>query len=161
MKEIPLANGKSFAIIDDEDFELVSKYRWTRLPVNNGNKEYVQTSTIPRITLHRLLMGFPDKPLVVDHINHNGLDNRRCNLRVVTKKNNQGNRRSARNSSSKFLGVSKNKITGKFTAQIGIGNKKTRCLGRFDNEIEAACAYNEAAKIIHGEFANLNIITNG
>ena len=158
MKQIPLANGKSFAIIDDEDFELASKYRWTRLPTNNGNKEYVQTSTTPRITLHRLLMGFPDKHLVVDHINHNGLDNRRCNLRVITKKQNQGNRRSARNSSSKFLGVSKNKRSGKFTAQIGLGNKKVVCIGRFDNEIDAAMAYNEKAKIVHGEFANLNII---
>jgi hypothetical protein len=158
MKEIPLAKGKSVTIIDDEDFELVSKYRWTRCPMNKWNKIYVQTSTEPRITLHRLLMGFPEKPLVVDHKNHDGLDNRRCNLRVITKKQNQGNRRSARNSSSKFLGVSKNKRNGKFTAQIGLGNKKTKCLGFFENEIDAALAYNEAAKIVHGEFANLNII---
>ena len=108
--------------------------------------------------MHRLIMGFPPAPLVVDHINHDGLDNRRSNLRVITKKQNQGNRRSARNSSSKYLGVSKNKKSGLFTAQIRLSDGKRICLGRFNDEIVAAMAYNRAASEVHGIFANLNVI---
>lgn len=158
MIEIPLVKGKSIALIDDEDFDLISRFKWTRLICNNGNKIYVQSSTLPRICMHRLIMGLPPHPLVVDHRNHDGLDNRRSNLRVITKKQNQANRRSVRNSSSKYLGVSWNKKRKKFTAQIGLGNNKVICLGVFDNEIDAAKCYNEKAKIVHGEFANLNVI---
>lgn len=158
MIEIPLVKGKSIALIDDEDWELISKYRWTRAICNTGNKIYVRASGYSKVSMHRLIMGYPPHPLVVDHINHDGLDNRRSNLRVITKQQNQWNRRSVRNSSSKYLGVSKNKKTGKYTASIGLGNLKVLKLGDFDNELDAAKAYNERAKYLRGEFANLNII---
>lgn len=147
---------QSIALIDDEDYDLVSKYRWCRV-TTKMNKVYAVTLDRPKISMHRLIMNcIGDKSIFIDHKNHNGLDNRRYNLRRATKAQNCKNRRSARNSSSKYLGVSKNKVTGYFTAQIGIGNKKVISLGRFTNELEAAKVYNEAAKIYHGEFANLN-----
>lgn len=147
---------QSPCLIDDGDFELVSKYRWCRV-VTKMNKMYAVTLDKPKISMHRLIMNcIGDKTIFVDHKNHNGLDNTRSNLRLATKAQNCKNRRSARNSSSQFLGVSKNKRYGFYSAAIGIGNKKVRNLGRFENEIDAAKAYNEAAKVIHGEFANLN-----
>lgn len=142
--------------IDDEDFELVSKHRWVRV-ITKMNKTYAVSLDDRKVKMHRLIMGVIDSKILVDHINHDGLDNRKNNLRLATKSQNCKNRRSARNSSSKYLGVSKNK-KGYFTAQIGLGNKKVKPLGSFSNELDAAIAYNEAAKVIHGEFANLNVL---
>lgn len=149
---------QSVCFIDDEDFELVSKYRWGRSRITRMDKVYAITLDKPIISMHRLIMNCIDsKNILVDHKNHNGLDNTRGNLRLATKAQNCKNRRSARNSSSQYLGVSLNKKTGYYTAQICLGNKKVKSLGwRFVNEEDAAKAYNEAAKIVHGEFANLN-----
>lgn len=155
--KMPIANGADFVEIDEEDYFLLKHYRWTRIVTNKGFKKYAQTSTLPRITMHRLLMGDIPEGHVVDHINHNGLDNRRCNLRVITKKQNQANRRAKRGGTSTYLGVYRNK-QGKYVASIGLGNKKTKTLGQFVSEIDAAKCYNKYARIVHGEYANLNII---
>ena len=93
--------------------------------------------------------------LVCDHINHNGLDNRKQNLRNCTITQNNANSRSARGASSKYKGVSRNKKRKKWAAYIKKGKKQTR-IGFFEDETEAAIAYDKAAKKYHGEFANLN-----
>lgn len=99
MKEIKLPSGV-IVLVDNEDFDLVSKYKWYEAKAIRKGKYYTSyavgkdgtTKERKTISMHRLIMGFPDG-LVIDHINHNGLDNRKENLRVVTVSENQKNLR--------------------------------------------------------------------
>lgn len=104
--------------------------------------------------MHRLIMNTPDH-LVCDHINHNGIDNRKQNLRNCTKKQNRANSRSLAKSSSKYKGVCWDKSCKKWCAYIKNNDKRTH-LGYFEDEAEAARAHDRAAKKIRGEFAALN-----
>ena len=94
-------------------------------------------------------------PKMLDHIDGDRLNNRIENLRLATHQQNNRNRSSNRNSSSKYLGVSWNNYRKKWEARIRI-NRKSKCLGYFDDEIEAAKVYDAAARHHHGEFANPN-----
>jgi hypothetical protein len=105
------------------------------------------------INVHRWIMNAPTG-LVVDHINNDRADNRKSNLRLVSKKQNSQNRRGQRNTSSAYKGVSRNKH-GNWQAQIKI-NGKSKHLGSFINEKCAAKAYDKAAKEAYGEFAFQN-----
>ena len=104
--------------------------------------------------MHRSIMGDP-KGMMVDHRNHNTLDNRKDNLRIVTRAENMRNTQARRGSSSKYLGVSWYKPREKWRAQISVDGKR-KYLGIFENEVEAALAYDLAAIEHFGEFANLN-----
>jgi len=106
------------------------------------------------VQLHRLIMDAP-KGLVVDHINSDGLDNRRSNLRLVTHSQNQWNRQKRKNTTSRFVGVSFYKSRGKWAAYINAAKKRIN-IGHFNSEIEAARAHDQAAVKYHGEFARLN-----
>jgi hypothetical protein len=107
------------------------------------------------VYLHREIMNAP-KRQIVDHKNGDSLDNRRANLRLATRSQNMCNRRKTKSkTSSRFMGVSFHKQKGKWAAYINLHNKRI-WLGRFKTEIEAAKAYDEAAKKYHGEFARLN-----
>lgn len=157
--EVKLTRGL-VTIIDAEDFEFVSQWKW--FASRGGNTDYAHrkqridgTHKQKTISLHRAIISAPDG-MHVDHINHNGLDNRRENLRLCTPAENRWNSKRQKGSSSDFKGVGKfNDGRAKsWAATIGAGNKiYRRC---FATELEAALWYDEMAKELHGEFAKLN-----
>lgn len=151
---IPLTQGK-YAIVDPEDYELVSQFRWTAQN-NNGYGWYARRSThkypAEHMLLHRFLMN-PPTDKVIDHINGNGLDNRRINLRVCTQGENNYNSRDT-TSRSRFKGVTWHKHTGKWQARISFGCRQTY-LGIFATEEEAYAAYCAASAKYHGEFGRI------
>lgn len=160
MRRIKLTQGQ-FALIDDIDFERISQYKWHAVKASNKHSWYANTNIWIKkdgkkirysLRMHRFLLNTP-KGKVVDHINGNGLDNRRENIRICDQKNNVCNAIAHRNSISKYRGVSLQ--SGKWKVQIQINKKKIH-LGYFDSEEEAAQVYNKAAKKYHGEFARLN-----
>jgi hypothetical protein len=106
------------------------------------------------LKMHREIMHAPDH-LVVDHIDHDGLHNRKRNLRLCTFAENCRNTRRTAPSTSKYKGVHWRKRTKKWAAAIRFDNK-TYHLGCFDTELDAGKAYDQAAKKYHGAFASLN-----
>jgi len=158
MREIELTQGY-VALIDDEDYELVSGYEWHLHRDRNAN--YARTSVSrngkrARVYMHRLIMDAP-KGRQVDHIDHDALNNRRANLRMCTASQNQGNQRKQTGTSSQYKGVCWHKEKGKWHAKIK-ANAPCRHLGYFSDETDAARAYNDAARELFGEFAELNVI---
>lgn len=158
MKKIQLTKG-FYALVDDDDFELISSFNWHYQPkrktgyaighiVINGKR------TTRR--MHRMIM----KPVgkeQVDHINGNGLDNRRLNLRITNARGNAINRRS--NPRSGFKGVRKlytcKNGAEMFIASIGPKNNH-KIIGYFNCIIKAAKAYDKAALSLYGDMAALN-----
>jgi hypothetical protein len=156
-RRIPLTQGK-YAIVDPEDFERLNKHKWCAVKSCNtfyaGRTIYVGKKNIS-IRMHREVIHPPDH-LFVDHINHNGLDNRKANLRLATCAQNNYNRIHLRKSkSSKYKGVSWKKQKKKWIVIISY-NRKNKFIGLFEDEIQAAKAYDKAAKKYHKEFASLN-----
>ena len=153
VRYIPLTRGK-YAIVDAADYEWLSQHKW----LANGDEKrgfYAGRRVGRKLQLmHRLIMNAPPGT-VVDHIDGNGLNNRRCNLRICTQKQNSRNSAPSRHSSSRFKGVYYCKRTRKWIATIGY-NGRTIHLGSFDDEIEAARAYDRKARELFGEFAYLN-----
>ena len=107
--------------------------------------------------MHRQIMAISDTKIHIDHIDQNGLNNCRNNLRLCSISQNNANRKALPNKTSQYLGVCYVSERNKWVASIS-KNNKTKILGRFFNEKSAALAYNKAAKEIHGEFARLNTI---
>lgn len=154
MREVPLTRGL-VAIVDDADFEpLLAAGPWHAYP--SGQTHYARHSRNRdcQLTMHGFLTGWPR----VDHVNGNGLDNRRGNLRLATASTNGANRGPQRNNTSGFKGVHQNRSTGRWIAQLGVGGRRLR-LGTFDTAIEAALIYDAAAREHFGEFARLNFPT--
>ena len=108
--------------------------------------------------MHRLIIDCPVN-MQTDHINGNGLDNRKSNLRVCYNYQNARNQKLRPNSNSGFKGVSLIKDRNKWVAQIKV-NGKVKYLGAYTLKEEAARAYNKAAKELFGEFAWLNKLKN-
>ena len=159
---IPLTQGK-FAIVDDEDFELLNRWKWfarksekTFYATRNATaKDCVGRRTI---RMHRVVLGLePKDKRISDHRNHNGLDNRRENLRIATRLQNQQNRKSQKGISI-YKGVHWDNINKKWRSQIQQNYKRFH-LGEFETEIEAAKSYDVAARKLFGEFAKLNFET--
>lgn len=153
MKEIKLTNGM-VALVDDEDYEQLNKYKWHAMKAGNRGLFYVtrmQAIEMP----HQILGLCVDYRQIIDHINRNLLDNRKSNLRIVTPSQAQMHRRKIMGFSSQYKGVYWAKSDEKWRAHIK-KNGLSYYLGRFDNEIDAACAYDEAAKKLFGEYSRLN-----
>jgi len=154
--KIPLGK-EMFAKVDPEDYIWLSQFRW-HCKTNINAIYAVRTITVAgkskRIFMHRLIMDTPAH-LVCDHINHDGQDNRKQNLRNCTITQNNANSRSARGASSKYKGVSWNKKRQKWAAYIKKDKKQTR-IGFFEDEVEAAKAYDLKAKELFGQYAQLN-----
>lgn len=156
MKEIPLTQGR-VTIVDDEDYPIVSLFKWWAFKIKNYH--YAATTIFisdkqTTLLMHRLIMNAPFDKLV-DHINHNGLDNRKTNMRLCTYSQNHMNGKPHKNSSSKYKGVHWSKHHKRWIAQIRKDNKQTR-MGYFHEEKAAAQAYNFVAYELFGDFAYLN-----
>lgn len=156
MKKIPMKTGK-FALVDDQDYEFVSGYNWYEQKCGHSKDNSYAYARVPmtgaRVAMHRMILE-AQKGQQIDHINGDGLDNRRANLRFATQSQNLA---SARNHKNKYRGVHWNKNLGKWQANIQV-NKKLHYLGVFTDDKEAARAYNEAAKEHFGEFAWQNTV---
>lgn len=156
-REIILTQGR-VAIVDDADFEWLNQWKWNAHD-SHGWAWYARRIHMAgegkktQIIMHRLILKAP-KGAYSDHINGNGLDNRRANLRLCNSSQNNSNRHYGWGS-SKFKGVSWDKINKKWAASIK-HNKQQIALGRFSLEIDAAKAYDMAAPLYHGEFARTN-----
>ena len=149
---IPLTQGK-FAIVDAADYPALSCYKWTVLAAPNTFYA-VRSQGKTQIRMHRQILNAPPH-LVVDHINHNGLNNARTNIRLCTRAQNNRNKQPHKNSSSKYKGVAWKKKQKKWVARIRKG-KKSYHLGYFKKETDAARAYDKKAKELFNEFAYLN-----
>lgn len=158
MQRIKLSNG-DFALVDDADYDLVSGYSWcadirkhttyAKAYVGGGRKH-------PRIEyLHRIICG--ETGNLIDHKNGNGLDCRRDNLRVVSRRQNRQNTLRVKGTTSKYKGVRKRADCKSWHARI-IAHGQEINLGKFRTEVEAASAYNRAALLHFGEYASLNIL---
>lgn len=163
MKEIPLRNRKgeviAHTIVDDADFGWLNQWIWS---LHSNGRVYRHVSKGGRSTMpliHRVIVGATSPSIEVDHINGNPLDNRRENLRLCTRKENARNRRKSRNCSSRFKGVSWNQRSQKWHAYIYVGDRQ-RNLGKYDDENQAAQAYDKAARELHGDYAKPNFIDN-
>lgn len=161
MRRVGISDGYT-VLIDSEDAELIAGFNWRPLRLDKGKVYAHAWRGDLHLYMHRLIMGFPaDRE--VDHINGDGLDNRKDNLRPATHSQNLANTgkpRLSRQPTSRFKGVCWDKSRGKWTVFIGTGRTaqtgKRRSLGRFDDETAAARAYDAAAFQQWGEFARLN-----
>ena len=158
MKEIKLTRG-CVAFVDNKDYLELNKYNWfaqlggrTPYAVRASTRLEKKAGFGNAIRMHRQILGlgYKDKSCV-DHINHNGLDNRRKNIRICTYSQNGMNRlKQQKTATSKFKGTTLTK-SGKWQSSIVI-NKKPFYLGRYDTELEAANAYAIKAKELFGNF---------
>ncbi len=150
---LQLSRGKT-AIVDDADYEWLSQWKWLYITSGYAARRFMENGKQRCLYLHRFLLDAPPC-LEVDHINHDKLDNRRCNLRLVTVSQNQQNKAPSPNKVSIYKGVTLMK--GRWRATISVNGKYTH-LGYYSSESEAAEAYNRAAAEYFGEYARLNAL---
>ena len=149
---IPLTQGK-FAIVDAEDYDRLNRYQWYACKCKST---YYAARGVGRqtIRMHREIMR-ASKGVLVDHINHNGLDNRKSNLRLCTNAQNSYNQQASSTGTSIYKGVSWHKCSRKWSARIRC-DRKFYNPGDYEDEIEAAMVYDDKAVELFGEFACLN-----
>ena len=152
-----LSVGGHAVLVDDADYDLVVGHRWH---IRAGGKNLYACASVngTSVSMHRLVLGAA-AGTVVDHIDGNGLNNRKANLRLCTRKQNfqNGRWRETRGRTSRFKGVwwIKRRCRRCWRAAI-TADMIRRNIGSFHTELEAAEAYDEAARRLHGEFARLN-----
>ena len=156
MKKIKLTQGK-FALVSGIDFAYLSQWEW--YACWNGHVwSAIQTKTNSHIRMHRIVLarklGHANFKLV-DHKDSNGLNNQRGNLRPATVSQNQCNRKTDADNTSGYKGVNWSEFSNKWRARIQIRGRQKH-LGYFPDKLDAAKAYNKAAKKYHGAFARLN-----
>ena len=152
MRLVLLTRGK-IALVDDDDYNCVTQYMWQAHP---GRNTWYATGRIygpgnplgTAVSMHRFLLGMTDSAIPVDHINRNGLDNRRGNLRIVTPAQNCWNSPAHKDAFSEIKGVSFDATSirrKRWTAYI-MRNGRRKRLGYFYTEQEAALAYSKAER---------------
>ena len=162
--EIPISPPGEVALIDERDFNEVDIFNWRMIqPNRRGRAKYARCSwqlggRTYAPYMHDLIMK-PPPGYEVDHINGNGLDNRRCNLRLATRSQNARNSQGHRDGTSSFRGVCR------WASRVGSDRPWQACLGRrhlgfFATEEDAAKAYDAAALEEYGEFARPNLGSN-
>ena len=154
-KTIAIKNSDEPAIVDDSDYEYVSRFRWALHPKGYAQRTVAAGLKHRTVLMHREIMNTP-KGLQTDHVNLNKLDNRKSNLRVCTSSENKQNQRAYANNKSGYKGVSWNANKKKWTAQIKAGGR-VRNLGSFLALEDAARTYDLAASRYFGEYAQLNM----
>lgn len=162
MKKIKLTQGQE-AIVDDEDFDSLNQFNWhasnkgkgTFYALRNQLKSEHGDNKRTILQMHRVILKLTDSNIFIDHININSLDNRKENLRIVTKSQNSRNVNKRKTNTSGYKGVTWYELLKKWKAQINF-NKKCVHLGYFDNIIEAANEYDKAAIRYFGEYAKIN-----
>lgn len=152
-KEVSLSRGKYVAFVDAEDFDFVNQYRWRLRKTKWTNYAIVSTEGVRWNFMHNLIMGYAP----IDHIDHNGLNNQRSNLR-----DGLGNalNRLPNYNGGQYKGANWHKGVGKWIAGIRFKGKRIH-LGYFDNEVDAAVAYDIKAVELFGEYALLNFPGEG
>lgn len=168
MRRIPLTQG-CWTIVDDDDYERLSAHKWhldrrcgrentlyAKRQMTIASKSNKTLRSWQRAQLmHRVIMNAGPGQFV-DHINGNGLDNRKCNLRLCTNAENLHNQGPRRNKqSSRYKGVCRRRRSGRYEVNIRCGDR-SYWVGSFTDEVEAARAYNARAIEVFGEFAWLN-----
>lgn len=158
MVEVSLTKGQ-VALIDDEDAERVLRHRWYVVRNEKGRRYYAYRNARRKrgyrtVSMHRFILNAPPGAQV-DHINRDGLDNRRSNLSLATASQNHWNSGRQINNKTGFKGVYWCKKDKRFRAVIKRYGAQ-RCVGGFSTAIEAARAYDAAARLLFGEFARLN-----
>lgn len=156
MKRIRLTKG-FWATVDDSDYKWLSEFRWCTSETNRTNYAItgitVSKNKYSHTSMHKMIMR-PPKGMEVDHIDGDGLNNRRANLRIVTHKQNQRNRKHTnKNNTSGFKGLIRN--GNLWQARITVDGFGVS-LGYYNNPEDAARAYDDAALKYFGEFASLN-----
>lgn len=149
--------GDHVVYFDDADFELLMQYKWTL--IKPANTIYCQTRNDGKGKMkymHRIIMN-PRDYEIIDHKDHNGLNNQRSNLRICNHQQNNCNSRLPTTNKTGFRGVSYRKDKDAYVVTISFNNK-TRYIGFFKDINKAAAAWNRAATNLHGEFATLNKI---
>lgn len=159
-KLIPLTKGQ-FAIVDDADYDLLMQWKWTYLQGRKTGYAVRYTKVDDKrvtVYMHRFIIN-ASTGVEVDHKDRNGLNNTRNNIRIATPGQNRANApKSNRKTTSRYKGVYRtNNPSRPWWAHIGIEGK-SRTIGYFANELDAACAYNYAAVQHYGEFAYVNDI---
>ena len=149
-KRIPLSND-GYTLVDEQDYDELSSVNWW-CTYDDHRRYAVRFKKGKLIRMHRQIMN-PPNDMVVDHINGDGLDNRRCNLRVCTNDQNVLNKHKRIGGASEYMGV--HRAQNYWRASIGYKGKRYG-LGRYENEEDAAKAYDAAARYYHGEFATTN-----
>lgn len=156
LMNIPLSSG-GFAKIDDEDSDIVLRYKWTN---NKGYAQAVVEGTT--IRMHRLVLGLEKGRGIVDHINGDRADNRKSNLRVCTPSQNRANTTKTMCNRTGYKGVVFRKANRlRPYAAFAYIDYKQHYLGSFKTALEAAMAYDKKALELFGEFANLNFGSRG
>lgn len=155
-RQISLTQEK-FAIVDDDMYDYLMQWKWCTYKM--GNNFYAarkDKGTLFRksILMHRFIMNTPNG-MEADHIDLDGLNNTRTNLRNCTHAQNNQNKKKQSNNSSGYKGIVWDKERKKWKAQISVNGKHV-LIGRFSNIEDAVKAYDEIAKQYHGEFANTN-----